>query len=254
MVLVVLRVINGNLYWNNLLGDYIDSAHVSQGSTPFASATPSGQAQWLEINVTSLVNLWLDKELANHGFRIETLTTGIRVSSREGEYPPQLVIDGTTHTVQRDTTLHRSTYLANGFNEQLVIQGNNSSVSNVALLYFGLEELPTNTTNATLRLYVDRQFSGTHSLGVYATTIDKSLVPPTLEVAPLTETYASESALCNDPNVLLCEPFENSSSNIWSGKRDDISYVSGYEGLSVRTVIPTGKHLGASFEYYFPQD
>jgi len=240
--------------WDNLLGDFIDKNLTQQGLTPFTKFDVNEQDTWIEFDVSDIVNRWMSKEYLNHGFRISTTSTGIRISSKEGSYPPELIIDGNPVNLLADGSLRRSTYQALGSSEELSISGSSSTENNIALIRFDLKNLNQLITNATLRLYVTKKYSGSHQININLTTIDLKEIPEKLDHTPLTSSYSNEDDLCKDSAVIFCDQLNGSLSSIWEGSEDDVSFVQGIDGMAGRMTVKQGSNSGGSLKYRFTED
>ena len=165
------------LAWNNLLGDWIDSAGLAQGAVAYASAAlvDDNVSNTTELDITALVRGWLNGDFDNHGMIIvKTGGNGVNqvfrsTNSQDPAMWPRLVIEplpGQQDLVVKaaeDTFVTTSTYRALG---------------NLASVYIGsdrnlLVKFPTDDILsaseievATLRLFTT--FEGGHLTNVAA--------------------------------------------------------------------------------------
>lgn len=148
------------LSWENAnAGDWIDSAGVAQGSTPFTSLGTSGVVvgSQMDFNVLSLIQ--------NHPaqfFVASSGTTGlVQFHSKEAASSsnrPKLIINGGAPLeCTMDCWLDSSTFHSNGTDADLWTP---------AIIHFDQDALPS-ATSAVLRLTCEGRFSGNPTISIY---------------------------------------------------------------------------------------
>jgi hypothetical protein len=262
--------------WQRRQGDWEDARGQAWGDQPFGSSvllTGKNPIPVADLDVTSLVQLWLSGGAPNQGMLLKPVASEkadaviffSRESSEEAKRPvlELLYIDGSKRLLQplADATLGCSTYTAQGVQDRLTVSG-----GHYAALFFDMPASPANVAlrQATLRLTVARRFGNLLDVGIFR------LVLPVLDLplpdAPaetgLASLYARDEDLKKDPNVLFFEGFESWFwKSSWSGlsNKSDYETVSdqdpyGYwplQGRALRVRLAKGKQLGLDMSYRF---
>ncbi|MBD3344976.1 MAG: DNRLRE domain-containing protein, partial [Chitinivibrionales bacterium] len=228
-----------------------------------------GAGQWVEIDVTPLVNEWLDGTHTNKGMllRLVSGSTTHKFRSRECVIPderPELVVvvSGTSRTLypQADTYLEESTYQGFGDSEELRIAG-----SSRILLRFDLSSISASSiTSATLRLYDFQQYSGTAELGVFRLDHGHEQ-PDAVPQIGLAAQYPNDSGIQDHADVYFFCNFESANwQDEWSSvspsgnyTRLDSDPANNFEpfmGNAVRARLNEGNNYGGSIIYKFQQE
>jgi hypothetical protein len=208
-------------------GDWLDANGVAHGTTPYAVLdVPTGTTNtWIEADVTSLVNAWIDGTVDEyHGFKIgPTASVGsTNWSSREGANAPELVIDGTTLPCRADSHIDTSTLFSVGQQTEL-----DSSSARSALLRFDLSDYTEAVTSATLRMYCINRFSGGDEHNIYAAYPRPNYPLQAVETG-IAASYPGDVGIEADPDVFMVQRFANDS---WLVSQTDW-YNSGTPDLS----------------------
>jgi len=162
------------LSWENQLGDWLDANLAPQGAQPFAQfdlgRVSVGSTH--QVNVTNLVQHWLDGSITDHGFLIKR-KDGEYISFYSKEFNdiqlhPKLIVNTTSKeyilTPTQDTDLQASTYVCRGNNPILV------GINNV-LLKFDLSEITGDLVGASLELASAKQTYSFVILDIFATSV-----------------------------------------------------------------------------------
>jgi hypothetical protein len=203
----------GYFEWVNAsTGDWLDSTLTAQGTTPWAvlTGTTGDAGSYVEADVTSLVNAWINGNLEYHGFQIgpAAVAPSCTWSSREGANPPQLVIDGgTAINPTADAYVINSAY---SYGEELTLL---SSTSRFSLLKFDLSALTAPVTSATLRLYLESRFSSGGDDTVVNASAPHHTVTVPAAITGIAASYPGDVGIDADPAVIKHETFAD---NTWS--------------------------------------
>ena len=132
----------GMLAWENFMGDWRDAKNVEQGEHPYAIETvvDDDEAMYVEWNVTTLVQEWIDKIYQNQGFFIRAVQGGaIHFHSREHDNTdqrPRLIVEFDSQKLSlqpvADTYIDTSTYRSLGY-ENLLSVVNESSTTLITM-------------------------------------------------------------------------------------------------------------------------
>lgn len=240
----------GRLKWQNYMGDWRDAKGKAQGGVAFATEkiTNDNTGQFVEWDVTPLVQQWQQGNWPNQGFFLRTVDgSNVSFSSRDAQQPegrPQLVIVGKEKTARlapaADTSLNPSTYKSQGQGETLRV----SQDPNHALLRFDLAEGKKlgEISQATLRLFVSRVYKG-GAVGVFRCSQghDEPLSEPKLGLAAR---YAGDEGIDKDADVIFATGFESDRWNeAWSyaGKMEVLDTVASDAGRKFQPL--SGKAL-----------
>jgi hypothetical protein len=255
------------LPWRNFLGDWLDAAGTEQGEMAYATATLTDDdtSEVAELDVTSLVQRWVDAEAPARGFLLRQVAGAGPFDFASREHPdanghPTLVVqtaDGEqTLVAVADTSLRASTYQAAGQAEELRINGEEP-----ALVRFDLSGLAEGSvTAATLRLTSTAEYgSDTFELGVF------EAAPGPLDDAPevlqgVAEGYVADEGIEADGAVVFTSTFEQDDWGAgWTSgsDADNLALVeaeAGFEPLSGRALkvtVPAGDNGGLNLSYAF---
>ncbi len=262
----------GLLPWRNFMGDWRDIDDVAQGDTPFAVTTvvDNDSARFVDWDVTSMVQTWIDGSLPRTGFFLRPTADGGTFDFRSREFTepglhPQLVVTTSAGTTTlgpvADTYLETSTYTSLGDEDRLRI----STTPNHALLRFDLSGFGPGATitAATLRLYTYQQYGGgSMDIGVFLCDQGHDL-PPTNPIMGLAADYPLDQGIEDHPNVTFFDPFE---SDAWV---DGWTHVGGvldivvtdpaylfepFQGAALRATLPEGANTAMNVGYHFAEE
>jgi hypothetical protein len=260
----------GRLEWRNYMGDWRDRNGAAQGNQPYAATTlvDDDRAEFIEWDVTALVQEWVDGTFQNQGFFLRavggsgTFNFRSREHATQGERPELAVTTATGTTTlapEADTYLDTSTYRNLGTEDKLVVDAGGGRN---ALLRFDVSGLGPGATiaEAKLRLFVFAEYgSSTMDAGVFRSSQGHDL-PPSDPVPGLAGPFDQDQGIANHPDVVLATGFE---SPAWA---DEWSFVSGntdtvdsdpargflpLQGRALRCRFQTGQNLAASLGYRF---
>lgn len=254
------------LNWENTLGDWTDFEGVKQGNTPYGSVLieDTDSRKTVEVDVTSLVNEWIEGTSLNKGMLLRMLNSYKTVfCSKEHGVPeerPMLILktaSGTdTLSPTDDTFISSSTYQGWGDSEVLSVMDDRSH----ALLKF---DIPAGITvnQATLQLFTIEQY-GDNTMGVFrlsqGETLDNS--SPQMGIAAA---FTNDNGIENHPSVIFATGFESDTwSSEWSGVSHSPQYVTQIEsapeekfesliGKAVRVRMGEGSNYGGSLRFKF---
>jgi hypothetical protein len=162
--------------WEHKMGDWLDADLINQGNTPFSTIQLGAESlnSTQQIDITNLVNSWLDGTFDNHGVLIKK-TDGEYVSFHSKEnpnerYQPKLLIMTNSGNyeifVDSDTDLQQSTYTCRGQNKTLVANNN-------ILLRFDFSHINEKIISAKLQLTTSKATYQFVELAVFAATIPR---------------------------------------------------------------------------------
>ncbi len=261
-----------SLPWANFLGDWHDAAGTPQGDVPYDSVSmvDDDVAEYIQWDVTTLVEEWLNGVYPNRGLLLRNTSSGAthRFYSREHPTPsqrPELVVNTSggsfVLTPQADTYLASSTF--QGFGDDDVLQ--TAGDSRVSLLRFDLAGIPDGATllSAGLRLFVFAEF-GAGELGVFRSSQGHS-EPPSLPVAGIAGQYFLDQGLENHPAVIQFTDFEDATWGLdWSYgttastldrvTADSANLFQSFDQTALRARVPAGGNTALNVGYRFEQE
>lgn len=201
---------SGGMQWARPGGDWLDRDGVLHGPKPWAERLiKAGTGGVQEFDVTELVLKWLSGEEAQ-GFLVRSDGTAKwSYSSREGDVPPELVINDTTLYATKDTSLSPSTAKPMGHTGTLE--------SATALIRFdGIADVTGPVESAMLRLHVVRP-SG---YGQSIVRIDEATTVPWRaphDPGGLAKAYPNDAGLVDHPSVYVVDAMDGDGySNLWT--------------------------------------
>jgi hypothetical protein len=257
-----------SLPWENLLGDWRDANDVAQGSLAFDAVAmlDDDTDQYIEWDVTGLVQAWVDGTFANQGFFVRLVSGGSTYDFRSREYGdidqrPELALTTTsgsiTYSPHADTWVATSTYQNFGDSEKLRVSPNENT-----LIRFDLSSIPAaaQVLSAKLRLFVFAEY-GSSTVGIYrAEQGDTDL--QTQPILGLASSFPGDQGITSDPAVYFAEDFEDpawgsgwsygtGSSTLTRLLSDPPRLFQPLLGHALRVEIPNGTNTGMSVGYRF---
>ncbi len=259
------------LPWRNFMGDWDDINGVAQGDAAFASVSmiDDDVDEYIEWDVTGLVQSWLDGDFPNLGMLLRNTSSGATYRFYSREHPvaverPELVV-----TTASGTTVlppHADTYIASstfqGFGDDTEIQL--SSDTRHLLISFDLGSLPAEPVlSADLRLFVQAEF-GNGNIGVFRASQGHS-EPPSSPVQGLAAQYPADAGIENHPSVMLFESFGSASwGQQWSYGTGDSTLdrvltdpgnlFQPFQDYALRARVPDGGLTGLNVGYRFEDE
>ncbi len=257
------------LPWRNYMGDWRDSSGVAQGSAPFAATIviDNDNARFVEWDVTSMVQGWIDGSLRPSGFFLRPVAGGGTFDFRSREHidtgqHPELVVttaQGTTFLAPvADTYLDTSTYTSLGDEDRMRV----STGPNHALLRFDLGGFIGDTTviAATLRLFTYQQFgSASMDIGVFLCDQGHDL-PPSDPVVGVANGFPYDQGIESHPDVYFFDPFESAAwVDGWTHVGGNLEVVSEDPGLlfapflgnALRSTLLEGTNTAMNIGWHF---
>jgi hypothetical protein len=256
------------LPWDNFLGDWRDAENSPQGSSSYAHVDMVDNDTWeyIEWDVTELVQEWVDGTYPNQGFFVRLVSGSSTYYFRSREHTlaqerPELVVTtgsgSMTYGPEADTYLAGSTYQGLGDADRIRVASNENS-----LVRFDLSDIPAATviTRATLRLFVFGEF-GSSTVGIFRSRQGHD-EPSFRAILGLAADYPDDVGITDHPEVHFAAAFETSD---WG---DGWSYGTGASTLSrvydepglqfqpllgyaLRVEIPQGTNTGMSVGFEF---
>lgn len=259
---------DAQLPWNNYMGDWLDADDTAQGNNAYDSTSlvDDDTPKWVEWDVTTLAQEWVDRTYPNDGLFLRAVGAGgtHKFYSRERadtNQRPRLIIvtAGITNTLvpTADTYLEPSTYQCFGDSTELRVSGNNN-----ALFRFDLSGIAVSTTvaQATFRLYDYEQYSAADA-GVFRCTEgeDLSYSEPILGLAT---NFNMDVGITGHTDVIFFTGFE---SPAWQSEWTSVDYIGAgttlsndpprlfemFQGKAARSSIPSGGNAGMTLSYNF---
>ena len=261
--------------WRNRVGDWRDADGKSQGDRPFArfTVTALDTSRLIEIDVTSIVRSWIERQQPNFGLLIRGVggsPTGIvEFHSREADdarVRPVLQLfwddhSSTNAAPSADTRLRCSTIYSLGTGKTLAAGGDSNLLIRFALPPPSAER---RLTRAIVHLTTTSTQYGDANLGVFL------LDPPvTLAIAPpqpgLAALYPGDDGIERDPDVIFSERFESPEwKRRWSYVRETDTFdlvasdralkFESLAGKALRVKVAKGNHMGLDARYRFAEE
>ena len=249
----------GSFEWKNKGGDWVDDFFVPQGNRPFHNLTSKNNGKEFSGNVTNLVNLWVTKGLANHGFYIKpTKRNKVKFYTKESKASQGARLELVSNQqlislpVQLDTEIDISTYTCKGQNELI-----NGSLP--FLLKFDLSNITEPVKSATLFLPYTSAQKNDEQFQVFAINIPEVLHNPR---QGFSGRLSNQKKLVSDPRVYFYNDFSNGSDSTvleaWRTNQKVINSnpdekFSPLYGETLQVTINKGSHLGASKHFKLDQ-
>ena len=250
--------------WKNTLGDWLDNYFTPQGDMPFSTTIipTKSKLDSVEIDVTSLVELWQQGQIENQGFRlVNPLKKPLSFFSKDQNivlYRPVLTILTSTgaHNIKAefDTVLNKSTYTCLGLKPIL-------NAKHPVLITFNIDSVKQTISKALLTFTLAEKNPTSIKLNVFATYI-----PSTWDAV-----YSGFSSYLLPfepigyfPDILFSTSFEN---NDWSSdwentyrgqhklvKTNKNENFKPLAGKALEVVIKKGEFLGIGATYPLPKN
>ena len=258
----------GMLAWKNFMGDWRDANNIEQGNHPYAIETivDDDKPMYVEWDVTSLVQEWIDETYQNQGMFLRADRGGaIHFQSREHaniNQRPQLIIEFGSEEISlqpvADTYIDTSTYRSLGYEDMLSVVNESSNT----LLRFNLDDIKASgkIKRAILRLYTPEQY-GTTDIAIYRCA--QGTAPAEKNpLMGLASDYPNDQGIEKDPNVILFADFQSSEwTQQWSlgeslatVNNDKSNNFKPLLGKAIRVEIPEGGNLAMDMRYNFQQE
>ncbi len=260
----------GELSWQQKLGDWRDQQGELFGNTAFAKAEVPQQngLQQISLDVTTLVQKWLQAAESNQGFLLKTAPPNdkgiVNFHSKESELTtarPELVLqfaDGRTQKLAAvaDTTLDCSSVKSQGQLKVLRVGPNYTSI-----LRFELPKVKVPVTLALLKLSSDKQYAKGATVAVFQTE-PLYLRAKNPQQLGLAAKYQQDAQINDDPAVLFSHGFENLlwlkdwsdyslGSSTSTVQQDKAEAFAPLQGKALKVTLPQGDNMGLDLRYNF---
>lgn len=250
--------------WENTLGDWLDNSFIPQGKVPFSTLKipVKNKLDQLEINVTSLVQLWQKGTLTNNGFRLHNPKKRplSLIAKEQKSYLNQPMLEVHTLTesfelpVQADTILKKSTYTCLGSSPIL-------NAKHPVLTRFDISSIKQPITKAILKLTLAKKIPKPILLEVFAVNVVKN---SDIIKQGISSQIFSNEYLNKNPNITFFTSFENES---WTNQWEDTSKgsyqltsnnskekFSPLSGKALEITIKKGKFVGIGAKHLLPKN
>jgi hypothetical protein len=250
--------------WQNTLGDWLDNSLTPQGKVPFSTLEISSKKKLdqIEINVTSLVQLWQKGTLPNNGFRLNNpknrpLTF---ISKEHQNYSSQPILEVYTGTeffqlpVEADTILKKSTFTCQGSSPIL-------NAKHPVLTRFDISSIKQPITKAILRFTLAKKVTKPILIEVFAAHIVEN--SDTIRQGFASQILANDD-LSKVPNITFFTSFEDEK---WTNQWEDTSKgdykltsnnirekFSPLSGKALEITIKKGNFVGIGAKHLLPKD
>lgn len=263
----------GELSWQQKLGDWRDQQGELFGNAAFAKAEVPQQnkLQHIKLDVTALVQKWLQSPETNQGFFLRAVLPNsngiVNFHSKESELTPARPVlqlqfaDGKKLMLSpsADTTLDCSSVKSQGHLKVLRVGPSYRSI-----LRFELPKVAVPLTQALLMLSSDKQYAKGASVGVFQTE-PLYLRAKNPQQLGLAANYKQDVQINEDPSVLFSHGFENL---LWLKDWSDYSLGSSastvdqdnseafepLQGKALKVTLPQGDNMGLDLRYNFADE